>query len=99
MRAELVRRRIGDLRRLSREIAETKVQIEEVLAQLGTTLTHLPGIGPLIAAKILGELGTPTFGVDVSSSGVEVRVGVVVRVVLVVPSPPPVDSSHLGRDR
>jgi len=57
IRAELARRRIGDLRRLSREIAETKVQMTDVLTESGTTLTGLPGIGPLIAARILGEVG------------------------------------------
>lgn len=57
VRAELVRRRIEDLRHLSAEIAETKARLEEKLARSGTTLTRLPGIGPLVAAKILGEVG------------------------------------------
>jgi transposase len=54
VRAELVRRRIGELRRVSKEIAETKARLREALAASGTTLTEVPG---LIAAKILGEVG------------------------------------------
>jgi transposase len=57
VRAELVRRRIAELRRVSNEIAETKARLREALAGSGTTLTEVPGIGPLIAAKILGEVG------------------------------------------
>lgn len=57
VRAELVRRRIGELRRVSREIAETTARLRQALAESGTTLTEVPGIGPLIAAKILGEVG------------------------------------------
>ena len=57
VRAALVRRRIGELRRLGREIATTRAQIEMKLGQSGTTLTEVPGIGAVIAAKILGEVG------------------------------------------
>jgi transposase len=57
VRAELVRRRIAELRRVSNEIAETKARLRKALAESGTTLTEVPGIGPLIAAKILGEVG------------------------------------------
>jgi transposase len=42
---------------VSKEIAETKARLREALAASGTTLTEVPGIGPLIAAKILGEVG------------------------------------------
>jgi transposase len=57
VRSELVRRRIAELRRVSNEIAETKARLRKALAESGTTLTEVPGIGPLIAAKILGEVG------------------------------------------
>src|SRR6266542_165687 len=57
VRAELVRRRIRELRRLGQEIAETKLRLKDALAQSGTTLTEVPGIGTVIAAKILGEVG------------------------------------------
>ena len=54
---ELARRRIGELRRLSKEIAGTTARIEDELAQSETTLTDLLGIGPILAARILGEVG------------------------------------------
>jgi len=57
VRAELARRRIGELRRLSKEIAGTTARIEDELAQSETTLTDLLGIGPILAARILGEVG------------------------------------------
>ncbi len=57
VRSELVRRPIAELRRVSKEIAEIKARLREALADSGTTLTEVPGIGPLIAAKILGEVG------------------------------------------
>jgi transposase len=59
VRADLVRQRIGELRRVSKQIAETKARLRKALAESGTTLTEVPGIGPLIAAKILGEVGDP----------------------------------------
>jgi transposase len=57
VRAELVRRRIAELRRLGNEIAETKAGLREAVAASGTTLTRLPGVGSATAAKILGEVG------------------------------------------
>jgi transposase len=57
VRADLVRRRIAELRRVSKEISEIKAKLRTVLAESGTSLTEVPGIGPLIAAKILGEVG------------------------------------------
>ena len=57
VRAQLVRQRIGELRRLGREIAQTKAHIARKVKESGTTLTELQGIGPIIAAKFLGEVG------------------------------------------
>lgn len=57
VRAELVRHRICELRRLGTQITATKARLREALAESGTTLTEIPGVGPLIAAKILGEVG------------------------------------------
>ena len=56
-RAELIRRRVSQLRSIDREIAELNGQIAEKLAQSGTTLTDIPGVGPLVAARVLGEVG------------------------------------------
>jgi transposase len=57
VRGDLVRRRFGDILRLDREIADTDRRIEDKLNEVGTTLTEIRGVGPFIAAKILGEVG------------------------------------------
>lgn len=57
VRADLVRRRIAGIRRLDREVAGINQQIAAKVAASGTTLVAIPGVGPLIAAKILGEVG------------------------------------------
>jgi transposase len=57
VRAELLRRRVAELTRLDRNIAAAGEQIALMVAGAGTTLTEIPGVGPLIAAKILGEVG------------------------------------------
>jgi transposase len=60
VRAELLRRRFTELRRLDRGIAAMDLRIAEGVLQTGTSLTQVPGVGPFIAAKILGEVGDPS---------------------------------------
>jgi transposase len=55
--AELVRRRLGEILRLETEIAQSDRRIADRLRETDTTLTQIPGVGPFIAAKILGEVG------------------------------------------
>jgi transposase len=57
IRAELLRRRLGELARLDRDTAQAEREIKTMLSLAGSTLTEIPGVGPLIAAKILGEVG------------------------------------------
>ena len=57
VQAELVRRRLGEIVRLEAEIAQADRRIADKLAEADTTLTQIPGVGPFIAAKILGEVG------------------------------------------
>lgn len=57
VRAELVRRNIKELRRLDVEMKELRKEISATVAATGTTLTEQCGIGPAIAAKVLGEVG------------------------------------------
>ena len=57
MRANLIRRRISAMRRLERDIADINRQIVAKVKATGTKLVDIPGVGPLIAAKILGEVG------------------------------------------
>ena len=53
----LVRHRLREILRLEAEIAGADRRIADKLAEVDTTLTQIPGIGPFIAAKILGEVG------------------------------------------
>jgi transposase len=57
LRAELLRRRLTEIARLDRVLAQAGEQIRTAVKRAGTTLTEIPGVGPLIAAKILGEVG------------------------------------------
>jgi len=57
VQAELVRRRLGEILRLETEITRADRAIAEKLRETDTTLTQIPGVGPFIAAKILGEVG------------------------------------------
>jgi transposase len=57
VQAELLRRRLGEILRLEAEIAETDRRLADKLDEADSTLTQIPGVGPFIAAKILGEVG------------------------------------------
>ena len=59
VRADLIRDRISEILRLIDKIATVEKQIAEKVIESGTTLTQLHGIGFLVAAKILGEVGDP----------------------------------------
>lgn len=57
--AEIARSRIGDLRRLDREIDAYTRRITTAVHDSATSLTDIDGIGPLTAAEILTEVGDP----------------------------------------
>lgn len=48
---------LADIERLDREIASTKQRITEHVTASGTRLTELHGVGPVIAAIVLGQVG------------------------------------------
>src|SRR5215218_10315296 len=57
-----VRRRLAseilrDVRTLDRKIADLNERIEAEVEASGTTLTHIFGIGPILAARIVGTVG------------------------------------------
>lgn len=56
-RADLSRRRIQRLLELDAEVKSLHRQIATLVDQAHTTLTEVCGIGPMIAARILGEVG------------------------------------------
>jgi transposase len=60
VRADLIRDCISEIRRLSKVIVDVDKQIAGKVKESGTTLTALQGIGFVIAAKILGEVGDPS---------------------------------------
>jgi transposase len=59
VRAGLIQERIGEIRRLSKKVADVEKQIAGKVKESSTTLTALQGIGFVLAAKILGEVGDP----------------------------------------
>jgi transposase len=59
VRADLIRDRITEIARLMDKVAAVERQITQKVVESGTTLTQLHGIGFLVAAKILGEVGDP----------------------------------------
>ena len=77
---------LRDVRTLERKIADLDGRIEEEVGASGTTLTEIFGIGPILAAKIIGTVGEvarfPTKAHFASYSGtapVETSSGAVVR--------------------
>jgi len=56
VQAELARKRLRGLHRLDREINQLETRIETLVAQSGSQLTSLVGIGPLGAARVLGDV-------------------------------------------
>ncbi|WP_255450299.1 IS110 family transposase [Skermania sp. ID1734] len=59
MRLRLGLEMVGDLRRLTVQILEITERTEELLTDCGTTLTEICGVGPVMAARILGRTGDP----------------------------------------
>jgi transposase len=57
VRADLARARLCRLRAIDREIAALDTRITPLVQATGTRLPTLPGVGVLLAAKLLGETG------------------------------------------
>ncbi len=86
LRRRLASEVLRDVRRLDRKIADLNGRIEAEVEASGTTLTEIFGIGPILAAKIIGTVGSvarfPSRGHFASYSGtapVEASSGEVVR--------------------
>jgi len=56
-RRDLARDLIADLRRLDRAVKDNESQMRDALDASPTTLTELPGMGTVLAAKLLGHVG------------------------------------------
>jgi hypothetical protein len=86
LRRRLVSEILRDVRTLDRKIADLNGRIEAEVEASGTTLTEIFGIGPILAAKIIGTVGNvvrfPTkahFASYAGTAPVEASSGEVVR--------------------
>jgi transposase len=86
LRRQLASEVLRDIQTLDRKIVDLNRRIEAEVEASGTTLTEIFGIGPILAAKIIGTVGNvsrfPTKGHFASYSGtapVEASSGEVVR--------------------
>jgi transposase len=59
-RRELAADFIADLRRLDAQIRQTRNKLAAAVHASGTTLTEIFGVGPVIAAAVLGTAGDPS---------------------------------------
>jgi transposase len=57
MRRKLAKNLVADVRRLDRQLKENVQQLEAALRAHGSSLTMLPGIGVILAAKLVGRSG------------------------------------------
>ena len=56
-RKRIARELLGDVRRLDRQVAAATTATRKAVTASGTTLTQIYGVGPVLAAKILGHTG------------------------------------------
>ena len=57
MRRRLASEVLRDVRTLDRKIADLNARVEAEIEASGTTLTEIFGIGPILAARIIGTVG------------------------------------------
>ncbi len=59
-RKAMARQHLGDVRRLDRDLDRNRVEIKRAVATSGTTLVEIRGVGPVVAAFIIGYTGDST---------------------------------------
>jgi transposase len=59
-RKQLARDLIADVRAIDARIADNTARMAEVVAATGSRLTAVDGIGPVLAARVLGRTGRPS---------------------------------------
>ena len=60
VRVALAKDSIADIRRLDQQLAASIASITAVLDEHGTRLRETDGVGPVLAARLLGRTGTPS---------------------------------------
>lgn len=85
-RKEMALELVADIRRLDKNIAEVKKRTKDAVIASGTTVTEVYGVGPVVAALLIGHSGNitrfPTSGHYASYNGtapIEASSGKVVR--------------------
>ena len=56
----MARTHLGDIRRLDRDIKANKALVRKAVNAADTTLTDIYGVGPMVAALVIGHTGDPT---------------------------------------
>src|SRR5207248_9203857 len=56
-RVELAEELLDDLRRVDNQVKESKKRLEQVVAASGTTVINIFGVGPFVAATVVGLAG------------------------------------------
>lgn len=56
-RKEIARDLVDDIRRLDAQLTANRARLAEVVAESGTSLTGIDGVGPVVAARLLGRTG------------------------------------------
>jgi transposase len=59
-RKRIARELLADVRRLDRQVKTASQAIGQAVREHGTTLTEVFGVGPVLAAKLLGHAGDVT---------------------------------------
>ena len=60
IRVELAKELIADVRRFDEHLAANAAKMIALLDEHGTTLREIDGIGPILAARLLGRTGSPS---------------------------------------
>ncbi|MFE9789808.1 IS110 family transposase [Nocardia salmonicida] len=58
VRLELCKELIADLRRLDQQLAANQKESEQLLDEYGTRLRDIDGVGPVLAARLIGRTGS-----------------------------------------
>ncbi|MDQ3930510.1 MAG: hypothetical protein M3328_15375 [Chloroflexota bacterium] len=67
-RKRIARELLADVRRLDRQVKMASQAIRTAVREHGTTLTEVYGIGPVLAAKLVGHAGDITRFLTVTTS-------------------------------